>query len=374
MKDYYKILGLEETASAEEIHERWIELMQKYHPDHGSRGARDEEVAKEINEAYQTLKYSSSRMEYDLERLHQRRRKKFSIKKFIFPISGVTGLTFLFIFCLVCFLKPQTPPTLKMKDPLPSSKAERSTILNYETGPYLEATKPTSKTEKVVKDEKEEKVISQEKNDEIKAVTISHKKKIDPSQQMARSEVSLKLPPNPPSKELNRVKSIENPKRIELPKPTVKIPDVHPISDLTLSAKGADRVTEVKPSSLIATEEEVKRFFANYIERYNHRDIHGFLSLFSANTIQNQKDRLEGIRRIYDNFFSQSRTLQYHLEDLKMEIYQNTVEAYARYQIDQTLENEGEKKIWQGHIQWILVKEEGGLKIASLNYQHEKSP
>jgi len=261
-----------------------------------------------------------------------------------------------------------------MKDPLPSSKAERSTILNYETGPYLEATKPTSKTEKVVKDEKEEKVISQQSGQEIKAVTMIREKKIDPSQQMVRSEVSLKLPPIPPSKEVNRVKSIETPKHIETPKPPVKIPDVHPISDLTLSAKGADRVTEVKPSSLIATEEEVKRFFANYIERYNHRDIHGFLSLFSANIIQNQKDRLEGIRRIYDNFFSQSRTLQYHLDDLKMEIYQNTVEAYARYQIDQTLENEGEKKIWQGHIQWILVKEEGGLKIASLNYQHEKSP
>jgi hypothetical protein len=50
------------------------------------------------------------------------------------------------------------------------------------------------------------------------------------------------------------------------------------------------------------------------------------------------------------------------------------VEAKARYQIDQTSKNEGDKKVWQGCIQWLLVKEEGGLKIASVDYQNEKSP
>ena len=346
--------------------------MQKYHPDHGDEGARDEELAKEINEAYQTLKYSSSRMEYDLERFHQRSLKKFSIKKFIFPISGLTGLTFLFVFCLVCFLKPQTPPPLKLKPHSPSSKAEFSTIPHYEPGPYWEVAKPVSKTEKAVKVEGEEKVVLKQKHREIKAVTGNREKKIDTYPQRVRSEVLVRRPPVSPSKEVNRGKSMESSKPIEAPGPSVKISNVHPISDPSLSVKVLERVPEVKPPSLIASEEEVKRFFANYIERYNRRDIDGFLSLFSLEAIQNQKDGLEGIRRIYDNFFSQSRIIRYHLDDLKMEIRHNAVEAEARYQIDQISNNEGEKKIWQGRIQWVLVKEEGGLKIASLNYQHEK--
>ncbi len=420
MKDYYKILGLEETASAEEIHERWIELMQKYHPDHGDEGARNEELAKDLNEAYQTLKYSSSRMGYDLERLHQRSVKKFSIKKFIFPVTGLTGLTFLFIFCLVCFLKPQNPPSLKPKPPSSFSKGEFSAISPYEPGPYWEVTKPALKAEKTVRVE-EEKVISQPKRQEIKAVTRNREKKVEPSPQRVRSEASVKPSPVSPSKEVNlstfrpegsdlpstraqavglkvhpkprsstppskaglhaaervnRGKSIESSKPKEAPGPNVpvKISDVHPISDPNLSVKALERDPEDKPPSLIATEEEVKRFFTNYIERYNDRDIHGFLSLFSSKAIQNQKDRLEGIRRIYDNFFSQSRILQYHLADLKMEIRQNAVEAEARYQIDQISNNEGEKRIWEGRIQWILVKEEGSLKIGSLNYQHKKLP
>ena len=171
---------------------------------------------------------------------------------------------------------------------------------------------------------------------------------------------------------MSRGRYIESSEPIETPGSPVKLSDVPSISGPSLSVKAAEQVPETKPASLIATEEEVKRFFANYIERYNRRDIHGFFSLFSSAAIQNQKDRLEGIRRIYGNFFSQSRILQYHLDDLKMEIHEKAVEAEARYQIDQILENEGEKKIWQGRIQWVLVKEEGGLKIASLNYQHEK--
>jgi len=432
MKDYYKILGLKETASAEEIHECWVELMQKYHPDHGSKEARDEEVAKEINEAYQVLKYSSSRMQYDFERLHQRSPKKFSIKKFIFSISGLTGLTFLFVFCLICFLRPPVPPPPVPKHRSLSSKPEFSTIPHYEPGPYIDSAQPISKKEKEVKVEEEKKVISQQKDREIRAEARASEKRIDPSRQMVRSEGSLKIPPISSPKEVNlstprpegrglpstrasrqaqgpefnrraqaeglevhpephsstspskpglraaeRVnyaESIEKSKPTETQKPPAKIPNVHPISDSPLSVKAVDRMTEVKPSSPVATEEEVKRFFANYIDRYNQRDIHGFLSLFSSKAIHNQKDGLEGIRRTYGNFFSQSQILQYHLEDLKMEIYQNAVEAKARYQIDQTSKDEGEKKVWQGRIQWLLVKEEGGLKIASVNYQNEKSP
>ena len=59
---------------------------------------------------------------------------------------------------------------------------------------------------------------------------------------------------------------------------------------------------------------------------------------------------------------------------MKIEIYQNAVEVKARYVIDQGLKEGGQKKVWRGSIRWVLIKEEGTLKILSLDYQHQKTP
>jgi hypothetical protein len=58
---------------------------------------------------------------------------------------------------------------------------------------------------------------------------------------------------------------------------------------------------------------------------------------------------------------------------MKIEIYENAVEVKARYEVDQILKGGGEKP-WKGHIRWVLVKEDGALKILSLDYQHRKTP
>jgi len=67
MKDYYKILGVEEEASGEEIRARWIELTKRYHPDLGKTKQADEKI-KEINEAYEVLMDKFKRFDYDFER------------------------------------------------------------------------------------------------------------------------------------------------------------------------------------------------------------------------------------------------------------------------------------------------------------------
>ncbi len=60
-KDYYKILGISENASEEEIKKAYRKLAHQYHPDKGG----DEAKFKEINEAYQVLSNKEKRAQYD---------------------------------------------------------------------------------------------------------------------------------------------------------------------------------------------------------------------------------------------------------------------------------------------------------------------
>jgi ketosteroid isomerase-like protein len=125
---------------------------------------------------------------------------------------------------------------------------------------------------------------------------------------------------------------------------------------------------------LAATEQEVRAFFARYIEHYNRRDIEEFLFLFSLKAKQNQRDGLPEIRMIYNTLFNRSRSLQLSLEDMKIEIYQNAVEVSARFSVDQVLKEGGEKKWWKGDARWVLTKEEEKLQILSFDYQYSVPP
>lgn len=73
--DYYKILGVNRSATDLEIKKAYRKLAMKYHPDHakGDKGA--EEKFKKISEAYAVLSDKQKRQEYDTfgsEGFHQR--------------------------------------------------------------------------------------------------------------------------------------------------------------------------------------------------------------------------------------------------------------------------------------------------------------
>ena len=65
-KDYYKILGLENSrASASEIKTAYREQAKLYHPDVNAESSFSEERFKDINEAYRVLSNGSSKRKYD---------------------------------------------------------------------------------------------------------------------------------------------------------------------------------------------------------------------------------------------------------------------------------------------------------------------
>jgi len=65
LKDYYKILEIEENFTEDLLKKKYRELSKKYHPDVNPSGS---EMFKDISEAYDTLSDPNKRRQYDMQR------------------------------------------------------------------------------------------------------------------------------------------------------------------------------------------------------------------------------------------------------------------------------------------------------------------
>ncbi len=426
MKNYYKILGVKKDASEEEIREHWVEWMRKLHPDQRIDGGGEEKRIKEINEAYQVLKHSSTRGEYDLKRAYDQRKRGYYFQKLSVPI----GIVIILIALATVYLKR---PNITIEQALiaqdqinktdqPNQKdqtdqinqidqtnqnsviSNQGAVISYQTNQTNERNEIDHRNQKdqrsVTSDQRA--VISDQINQRNQK--DPPQKRIKPSPQrrndatMPKPDEASKPATQLPNDSITQLTSDPTPQRLNvLTAPineknqtnqinqTDQINQINPINPIVASTNQPkpSNVTNVlnDPNDrsvlnvpLIATEEEVRRFFADYTEQYTQKDLDSFISLFSSRAIQNRQDGLEGIRKIYGNFLKQSQEIKYDIDHIKIEIYQNGVEVKARYELVQMVKKSGDKKVWRGDIRWSLVKEDGALKILSLDYQHQKSP
>jgi curved DNA-binding protein len=63
-RDYYKVLGVARTATADEVKKAYRRLARKFHPD-VSKDTNAEQKFKEVQEAYEVLKDPEKRAAYD---------------------------------------------------------------------------------------------------------------------------------------------------------------------------------------------------------------------------------------------------------------------------------------------------------------------
>lgn len=64
-RDYYEVLGVDKSASADEIKKSYRKLAIKYHPDRNQGDTEAENKFKEAAEAYEVLSDADKRARYD---------------------------------------------------------------------------------------------------------------------------------------------------------------------------------------------------------------------------------------------------------------------------------------------------------------------
>lgn len=86
-RDYYEILGVKKDASPDDIKKAYRKLAKEHHPDKGG----DEQMFKEISEAYENLSDSQKRANYDSFGHNGQQRQGNPFSGFRNPFSGFGG-------------------------------------------------------------------------------------------------------------------------------------------------------------------------------------------------------------------------------------------------------------------------------------------
>ena len=114
--------------------------------------------------------------------------------------------------------------------------------------------------------------------------------------------------------------------------------------------------------------EEVQKFIAEYKVRFIKMDLNAFMALFSKEATENRMLPYDDIHEAYRRTIANSKSVVYNLEIYSIQTYTQNAFVTGHYKIFQSLKKGGEKRSFQGDIQWEIIREDGSLKIREINY------
>ena len=142
------------------------------------------------------------------------------------------------------------------------------------------------------------------------------------------------------------------------------------ISIFPISTKAQTPVPPEIPQAV--TEEEVNRFFDEYTARYMSMDLDAFMNLFSQEAVENRMRPYADIGEGYRRTFANSSSIVYNLEIYSIQTYQKSAFVRGRYELIQSFKGTKKKGVFEGDIQWELIREDGSLKIKEINYGRDR--
>jgi hypothetical protein len=401
LKDCYYILGLEEGASLEEITARWLEFKKQFQLTPEAHNESDNRM-KEINEAYRILKVSiPPAYEFDLgkyrkkvyqareaERRAAEKKKRIIFLSIILAICVISGVSF---FILTRSPRTDQLPSATQADPNrqtrgPIEEPAALAPLESKTPMMITEIAPQEPSKTVTSEDSFPVPISKEPPPvfviEDRGAKGKEESPKPPASKPAPPVETVKVMPQEPRQSAIHESSkpiSEEPSPVSIPLPVLKATPLAGEAQVLPQGQSRIKIPEgakiaslPSPPSALANKREVLQFFQNYVNRYNSKSLTAFISFFSPKAIQNHKDPFEKIRKIYSDFFNRMETVQYRIAINKIEPRQTTVEVRGQYQIEGVVAKGEKKQNWKGQARWVLVRENGALKILSLDYEPQK--
>ena len=147
------------------------------------------------------------------------------------------------------------------------------------------------------------------------------------------------------------------------------------IASVALTVPWAPKsLAQLPPSSEIArliSEEEVRKFMADYINRFMKLELGPFMDLFSKEAIENRMLPYADIQQAFRKTITRSKSIIYHLQIYSIHTYSDGAAVTGHYKISQSFKGAGKKHL-EGDIQWDLVLESDSLKIREVNYGRKR--
>jgi hypothetical protein len=353
--DPYTILGVNPTATSDEIKAAWLSLVSLYHPDrHQDNSDWFTRHSARLNEAYQTLKDPARRHTYD----ERRRRERLAMQDTgPLPIHHTSALT------------PFTPPSPSQLRQYRAPAIAAAIVITaagfitmamtnrHETEPklYLDT------TQTIVKDGL------------MPAASTSAPRYRNPSEVMTPSLEAAVIPPaDQPSKSARMITRALHTSTPVDPSGTQRNAPNRPVASARSSANPmllAQALPPIVAEPKGLDRPEIDQLLDEYIDAYEKADVERLMATLSTRVREKGTMDYQAIRNAYVKGFTGRDQFIYRLKNVQVDIKGEQATVIAQYLISARVVAQNAKPTTvSGRIEWKLHREGDKLKIVAINY------